>query len=276
MRIHTINAFTDRPFSGNPAAIVLCPEPLTEAYMQDMAAELRLSETAFLVPRPQPGHWGLRWFTPGLEVDLCGHATLGAAHVLMEELGPEEAPLGEDDAYHFMTRSGRLRAWSKGQQLALDLPAAEVLPSELPPGAESALAADARFVGKAGDYYLLELRDADAVVACRPDFRALEKAGALGFIVTAPSDDSTFSFVSRFFAPGMAVDEDPVTGSAHCALGTYWGEKLKLKRMRAFQASQRGGVVELDWQGERMMLYGQARTIWSGRWRPEWPVEATQ
>lgn len=272
MRIHTINAFTDRPFSGNPAAVVLPERTLPDAYMQDMAAELRLSETAFLEPRDQPGTWGLRWFTPGMEVDLCGHATLGAAHVLLEELGPELAPTGEDEAYHFMTRSGRLRAWAKGSQIAMDLPAADVLPSELPEGVETALGVQPRFAGKAGSYYLLELRDAAAVTGCAPDFRALAEAGTYGFIITAPSDDSTFSFVSRFFAPGMAVPEDPVTGSAHCALGTYWGDKLKLTRMRAYQASPRGGVLELEWEGERMLLYGQARTVWSGQWRPEAPT----
>lgn len=271
MRIFTVNAFTDRPFSGNPAAVVLCAKPLPDAYMQDMAAELRLSETAFLERRDQTGHWGLRWFTPGVEVDLCGHATLASAHVLMQEVGLEEAPLGEDEAYHFMTRSGRLRAWAKGAQLAMDLPSSKVQPAELPEGVAEALGVQARFAGKAGDYYLLEVQDAQSVAACSPDFRRLKDAGSLGFILTAPSDDNTFSFVSRFFAPGKAVDEDPVTGSAHCLLGTYWGEKLKLTKMRAYQASARGGVVELDWQGDRMVLYGQARTAWAGTWKATMP-----
>lgn len=260
--VYTVDAFTDRPFAGNPAAVVLLDAPLSPGRMQDMAAELRHSETAFLTPREAPMDWGLRWFTPGTEVDLCGHATLAAAHVLYRERG-----LDPGAELRFHTRSGLLRAGTEADRLAIDLPSAEVLPAELPAGALGDLGVGPRFTGRAGAYFLLELDHADAVQACRPDFAALATRGTHGYIITAPSDDATFAFVSRFFAPALAVDEDPVTGSAHCALGTYWGEKLRLRRMRAYQASERGGVVDVEWLGERMKLRGHAVTVWEGHWR---------
>ena len=255
--IHQVDAFTDRPFSGNPAAVCLLPSPADEHWMQSVALEMNLSETAFL-HRSEDG-FGLRWFTPLAEVDLCGHATLASAHVLFEtgELEPTQEA-------RFFTKSGTLLARREGQRIVLDFPATPAQPAEAPPGLLEALDVQPNFVGQSRFDYLLELESDPAVRAVRPDIQALNEVDARGIIVTARSDTKEQDFVSRFFAPRVGVDEDPVTGSAHCTLAPYWSRKLGRDELTGFQASARGGVVGVLLLGDRVLLKGCAVTVLRG------------
>lgn len=252
-----IDAFTDRPFGGNPAAVCLLPEPKPEEWMQNVAAEMNLSETAFLVWRGE--EFGLRWFTPTVEVELCGHATLASAHYLWES-----AHLAPDQTARFHTRSGLLTASRKDGMIELDFPATPPQASEAPPGLYEALGTGAVYSGKTRFDYLVQLESEDAVRALRPDFAALTKLGVRGVIVTAQGGESEYDFISRFFAPGAGIDEDPVTGSAHCCLGPYWKSKLGKDEFRAFQASARGGKLLVRVAGERVKLAGHAVTVMRG------------
>ena len=255
LRITQIDAFTDRPFAGNPAAVVLLDEPADAEWMQAVAAEVNLSETAFLWelasdPRAADGRvWSLRWFTPKIEVDLCGHATLASAHHLFHDHHAPEAVL------QFDTRSGRLTArrlpddWHGGGWIELDLPSDLTVPVDpadpVRVAALEALGVTAPVaVGRGRTALLVELVDADAVRAVDADHRALRASGVGRLIITAPGDDG-YDLVSRYFAPDAGVDEDPVTGSAHCTLGPYWGEKLGRTELRAHQASTRGGELRI-------------------------------
>ena len=229
--------------------------------MQAVAAEMNLSETAFVVP--MDGAWSLRWFTPLAEVALCGHATLASAHVLWEtgRLGPESPAL-------FDTRqSGRL-VCRRGEAgwIRMDFPASPVEPVPVPAGLERALGAEAVWVGRSAYDYLVRVRDESCLRGIRPDSSALAAFPVRGVIVTAAlaSWAGGFDFVSRFFAPGVGVPEDPVTGSAHCALAPYWGAILGKTEMRGWQESARGGEVRMLWQGDRVELSGQAVTVSSG------------
>jgi predicted PhzF superfamily epimerase YddE/YHI9 len=256
-RVVQVDAFTDRPFAGNPAAVCVLPQAPPEQWMRDVAREMNLSETAFLVP--EDAGFRLRWFTPAVEVDLCGHATVASAHVLWQD---GHLPPGAQA--RFYTRSGVLLADRRGEWIELDFPATPAVPAEAPAGLLAALGCQARAVLRNRFDYLLELDSEAAVRALAPDFTALRKMEARGIVATAKASTAGFDFVSRFFAPAVGVDEDPVTGSAHCALGPYWAARLGKTAMTAFQASARGGVVRVRLAGDRAILGGQAVTIMAG------------
>jgi len=255
--LYQVDAFTDRPFAGNPAAVCFLPGPAEPRWMQDVAREMNLSETAFL--HPEDGGYRLRWFTPAVEVELCGHATLASAHVLWET-----GRLGAGETARFQTLSGLLTAERSGDWIELDFPARTAEPVEPPAGLLEALGAHPVFLGKSRYDYFLELPDEDAVRACAPDFQALRSLPVRGIIVTARGTSNPFDFISRFFAPGAGVDEDPVTGSAHCTLAPYWTSRLGKDELLAYQASARGGVVRVRVAGERVRLGGQAVTVLQG------------
>ncbi|MGH7538919.1 MAG: PhzF family phenazine biosynthesis protein [Gemmatimonadales bacterium] len=257
MEIVHVDAFTARPFSGNPAAVCVLPRFADERWMQHVAREMNLSETAFLVRRGDA--WQLRWFTPAVEVDLCGHATLAAAHVLWED---GHLPVGVQA--RFDTKSGRLRAERARDWIEMDFPAEATQPATAPTPLLEALGVDGQYVGKNRMDYLVEVESESAVRALRPDFARLGQLPVRGVIVTSRAATPEFDFVSRFFAPAAGVDEDPVTGSAHCALAPYWGAKLGKAELRGYQASLRGGVVLVRVAGDRVMLSGQAVTVMRG------------
>jgi predicted PhzF superfamily epimerase YddE/YHI9 len=254
-----IDAFTDVPFSGNPAAVCLLEEPREDRWMQEVAREMNLPETAFL--QKEAGGYRLRWFTPATEVDLCGHATLASAHLLWEEkiAKPKEPLL-------FHTRSGTLRA-EKRDWIELDFPGEPPQETAPPPALAQALEVSPIYTGKNRMDYLVEVESEALLRAIRPDFSLLASLPVRGTIVTAPSEAGLFDFVSRFFAPRCGIPEDPVTGSAHCCLGPYWGKKLNRTALTARQLSERGGVVRLRLQGDRVILCGQAVTILQGEIR---------
>jgi len=252
-----VDAFTDRPFTGNPAAVCVLPGPRDEAWMQHVAREMNLSETAFLY-REGDG-FRLRWFTPAVEVDLCGHATLASAHVLWEEghLAPEEPA-------RFYTRSGLLTAERKGDWIELDFPAEPEEAATAPPELIQALGVTPKYVGRNRFDFLIEVESEEIVRNLAPDFGLLRTVPMRGVMVTSRADSAPYDFVSRFFAPGAGVDEDPVTGSAHCCLGPFWQERLGKDEFVAYQASPRGGVVRVRVVGERVYLAGQAVTVLRG------------
>lgn len=255
-----VDAFTDRPFAGNPAAVCVLDAPRDERWMRDVAREMNLSETAFLLRRGD-GAYDLRWFTPAVEVDLCGHATLASAHVLWED-----GHLAPDEAARFHTRSGLLTATRSGGWITLDFPATPPAPADAPAGLARALGAEPRWVGRSRFDIVALLDDEPAVRELRPDMAALREVDARGIIVTAQAsrDDAGYDFVSRFFGPRVGVDEDPVTGSAHCALAPFWTGRLGRNGLTGYQASARGGVVRVRVEGERVLLGGQAVTVMRG------------
>lgn len=251
-----VDAFTDRPFAGNPAAVCLLPAWKEDRWLQAVAREMNLSETAFLVQ--QQDHFDLRWFTPTIEVDLCGHATLASAHILWQQ----GRTAGEE--IHFSTRSGLLRALRRGDEIELDFPLKPAELAQAPPGLLEALGASARFVGKSQFDYLVEVESEAALRKLAPDFKQLATVPVRGIIVTSTSADPQFDFVSRFFAPGSGVDEDPVTGSAHCCLADHWRTRLGKTEFVAYQASARGGIVRVRIMGDRAFLGGRAVTVARG------------
>src|SRR5881394_2747483 len=258
LRITQVDAFTDRPFAGNPAAVCILPTSAEPAWMQNVAREMNLAETAFLVPRN--GEYDLRWFTPAVEVDLCGHATLASAHVLWED-----GLLNTTAQARFHTKSGLLTADRHDSWIELDLPTTIASPAQPPPGLIDALGVKPRFVGRSRFDYLVEVDSESTVRRLEPDLNALARVDARGVIVTSLADKkSEYDFVSRFFAPQAGVPEDPVTGSAHCALTPYWSAKLGKQELVAYQASARGGVVRVRLNGERVRLGGQAVTVLRG------------
>ncbi|HXH49661.1 MAG TPA: PhzF family phenazine biosynthesis protein [Terriglobia bacterium] len=256
-KITHVDAFTGKPFAGNPAAVCILKEAADEEWMQNVAREMNLSETAFLYPLK--GEFSLRWFTPSVEVALCGHATLASAHVLWDE-----GHLAPNQQARFRTQSGLLTAELKGDWIELDFPAVRVEAANPPPGLIEALGVEARYVGKNKFDYLLELESEGDVRNVRPNNTLLRLIEARGVIVTSRSSSPQFDFVSRFFAPGSGIDEDPVTGSAHCALGPHWEKRLQRREFVAYQASPRGGVVRVRVQGDRVKLAGQAVTVLRG------------
>jgi len=257
IRIVQVDAFTSTPFAGNPAAVCVLAEPRPDQWMKDVAREMNLSETAFLTP--QNGGYHLRWLTPAVEVDLCGHATVASAHVLWQD---GHLPEGRQARFH--TRSGLLTADRRGEWIELDFPAKVAVPAQAPPEMLRALGVDsAKYVGRNAFDYLVEVDSEETLRNLTPDHGTLRKEPVRGVIVTARGSGQ-FDFVSRFFAPGSGIDEDPVTGSAHTALGPYWAEKLGKTEMTAFQASSRGGVVRVRVEGERVKLGGQAVTVMTG------------
>jgi PhzF family phenazine biosynthesis protein len=225
--------------------------------MRDVAREMNLSETAFLTP--QADGYSLRWFTPSVEVDLCGHATVASAHVLWED-----GHLAAGAQARFYTRSGRLLADQRGDWIELDFPATSAEAAEPPPHLLDALGAKAQFVGRSKFDYLVEVASEKELRGLQPDFTTLRRLPVRGVIVTARGATPEFDFVSRFFGPGSGIDEDPVTGSAHCALGPYWSKQMGKTEFTAFQASARGGVVRVCVKGDRVILGGQAVTVLRG------------
>jgi predicted PhzF superfamily epimerase YddE/YHI9 len=260
--LYQVDAFTAEPFAGNPAAVVLLEGGEDPGWMQRVAAEMNLSETAFL-RQVEPGRYRLRWFTPAVEVELCGHATLASAHVLWSEgLASPGQPL------RFDTASGPLAARpGDGGAIWLDFPATPAEPVDPPGGLLDALGGGAaRFVGRGRFDYLVELAGEAAVHDLAPDVRGLGGLGSRGVIVTAAAaGPGGYDFVSRYFAPAAGIDEDPVTGSAHCTLGPYWATRLGRAELTGFQASARGGLVQVRPQGDRVLLGGQAVTVLRGR-----------
>jgi PhzF family phenazine biosynthesis protein len=255
--IYQVDAFTDKPFAGNPAAVCILSEPRTESWMQNVAQEMNLSETAFL--REQADGFGLRWFTPAVEVDLCGHATLASAHVLWET-----GMLSAQEQARFHTRSGLLTAERKGEEIELNFPATPEEPTEAPPGLSEALGVTFRYIGRSKFDYLVEVDSEQVVRSLAPDFALLRRLSIRGIMVTSVATSSGYDFVSRFFAPGAGIDEDPVTGSAHCCLGPYWRARLGKEELVAYQASERGGVLRVRVAGDRVYLGGRAVTVLRG------------
>jgi predicted PhzF superfamily epimerase YddE/YHI9 len=249
--IHVVDAFTSSPFGGNPAGVCVLNEPRDAHWMQQVAGEMHLSETAFV--HAIDGGFALRWFTPTVEVDLCGHATLASAFALWET---GDIPRGEQA--RFLTRSGWLHCRESNGWIEMNFPAKPCVPFTVPNDLERALDCVPLFTGGNGMDYLVEFSSADAVRGLLPDLAAISCLPCRGLIVTARSDSAEFDFVSRFFAPAAGINEDPVTGSAHCALGPYWAARLGRTDLTGFQASSRGGVVKVRVDGDRVFLSGQA------------------
>lgn len=256
--ITQVDAFTNTPFAGNPAAICVMDGPADETWMQNTAIEINLSETAYLYP--ERDGYRLRWFTPGAEVDLCGHATVAAAHVLWEE-----GHVAQEHTCRFHTRSGLLTAARNGDWIEVEFPFETNESFADTEGIADALGVRAiNLVKNRLNYILIEVESEQVVRDVQPDFSTLRKCPHHGYIVTAPGDSGDIDFVSRFFAPALGVDEDPVTGSAHCVLGPYWAEKLGKPKMTAFQASARGGDVRVTVNEGSVTLGGQAVTTLRG------------
>ena len=252
-----IDAFTDRAFSGNPAAVCLLDSPRDAQWMQSVAEEMNLSETAFV--RPLTDGFELRWFTPTVEVDLCGHATLASAHALWSE-----AIVSPANDIRFKTKSGVLTCRRQEASIELDFPATPAQSASNVEALDLALGVKPTFFGRSRFDALVVVDSEETVRSLEPDLAALGAQPFRGVIVTSKSADPRFDFVSRFFAPAAGVDEDPVTGSAHCCLGPYWGEQLGKNELTAYQASSRGGVIDLKLAGERVLLGGQAVTVFKG------------
>jgi PhzF family phenazine biosynthesis protein len=257
LSIVQVDAFTSTPFAGNPAAVCILSEFGDDRWMQNVAMEMNLAETAFLVR--QDDGFNLRWFTPAVEVDLCGHATLASAHVLWEtgQLSPNEQA-------RFHTRSGLLLAERKGEWIEMDFPATPEEPTNAPPGLLEALGVTTVYVGKNRFDYLVEVESEQVVRGMQPNISQLMQVNARGIIVTSRASTQGYDFVSRFFAPQVGVNEDPVTGSAHCCLAPYWCSKLGQDQLVGYQASPRGGVVRVRIGGDRVYLGGQAVTVLRG------------
>ncbi len=258
MRIFHVDAFTSQAFRGNPAAVCLLDAERDAQWMQDVAAEMNLSETAFLLPRDSG--FSLRWFTPATEVALCGHATLASAHALWEE-----KILAPTDIARFHTKSGLLTAERQGDRIELDFPATPEQRSDAPAGLlESLGVSNPVYVGRNKFDYLVEVASEEIVRNLNPDHAQLRKIEVRGVIVTSRATETDADFVSRFFAPGSGIDEDPVTGSAHCCLTPYWSARLGKDEMTAYQASPRGGYVYVQLAGDRVKLRGHAVTVLRG------------
>ncbi len=254
MTIYQVDAFTDRPFTGNPAGVCILPEPADETWMQHVASEMNLSETAFIVQQDQVHN--LRWFTPAVEVDLCGHATLASAHILWET---GAVPAGRE--IQFSSLSGTLRARQDGEWIELDFPV-EAAKEVKPPG-ELLTALDVKplWVGQNRMDYMVELDSETAVRNLKPNFTLLAGVPCRGVIVTSRAESNDCDFVSRFFGPASGIDEDPVTGSAHCCLTPYWQEKLGKKPLVARQVSKRGGLLRVAVEDDRTFIGGRAVTV---------------
>lgn len=252
-----VDAFSDRPFAGNPAAVCVLPSRRDDEWMQLVAREMNLAETAFLVRRADG--FDLRWFTPACEVDLCGHATLASAHSLWED-----GHLTSNTVATFHTRSGVLTAEQRDGLIWLDFPATPPHPAEGPEELKKGLGVPMRFIGRTSFDYLVEVDREETVLSLTPDQAQLAKLPVRGIIVTAASVTPGRDFVSRFFAPAAGIPEDPVTGSAHCALAPFWSERTGRTELVGYQASTRGGVVRVRIAGDRVLLGGHAVTVARG------------
>ena len=255
-----VDAFTDAPFGGNPAAVCVQTAVRDERWMQHVAREMNLSETAFLAARRDRDEgYDLRWFTPTHEVDLCGHATLASAHVLWET-----GELAGSAVARFHTRSGLLTATRQGAWIELDFPATPDTAADPPAGLADALGVQPLYVGQSRFDFLVELADEAAIRGVRPDFTRLRALAARGVMITSRADDPGIDFVSRYFAPAFGIDEDPATGSTHCALGPFWSRRLNKRSFVARQISARGGTLKVTLDGDRVRLGGQAVTVLRG------------
>jgi len=256
MKLYQVDAFTDKIFSGNPAGICLLTSPKDDTWMQGLAMEMNISETAFL-EKIRDGY-NLRWFTPNSEVDLCGHATLASAHILWET-----GELDVTSAARFHTKSGLLTANKKDGWIELNFPREDEREAPPPPELIRGLGVNPLYTGRNRMDYIVEVESEDILRLIDPDMEALKKVKTRGIIVTSPSKSGEFDFVSRFFCPILGVNEDPVTGSAHCCLGPYWQKKLKKDSLHAFQASARGGELRVKVSGERVFISGKAITVFT-------------
>lgn len=257
--IFHVDSFTVKPFKGNPAGVCLLEQPRDDAWMQAIATEMRLSETAFLSPKGND--YNLRWFTPSTEVDLCGHATLASAHILFE-LGFYDP----DETIFFHTKSGVITATFDHGTIELDMPLIQPVPAESTPLLEEILGQAPLAVAHSEDKAILlaEIADQTAVEAFEPDFKKIASFEETDLIITAQATDGKFDFVSRFFSPRTGIPEDPVTGLGHCILTPYWAPKLNKDKLVAYQASSRGGTVWCRLGKDRVYLAGKAVTLFSG------------
>ena len=275
LKIFQVDSFTDRPFGGNPAGVCILEKAISDHLMQSIAGEMNLSETAFAMPRAdinvaEQSEFDLCWFTPTVEVDLCGHATLATARVLFDSYGVKAS------AIRFYTKSGELNVSRKGELLSMDFPGDRTEENETPPDVLNALGLEkAVKVSKSlrMKKLVVEVETHATVQGLEPNFSDLLRAesdlGSSGVIVTAPGGDTGYDFISRFFAPGLGINEDPVTGAAHTVLGPYWAAKLGRTNLKACQASARGGEMELVVRGDRINLIGQAVIVLEGEMRPQ-------
>lgn len=256
-----VDAFTQKPFSGNPAAVCIMPGPASENWMQQVAREVDLGATAFLYHSDDTNGYNLRWYTASSELTLCGHGTLSSAHVLWQE-----GHLKPDEPARFYSKAGMLMAIKRGDWIEMDFPAEVAEAVSPPPELLQALDVKPVYVGRNRLDYLVEVESEEAVRNLKPDFALLKKVQTRGIIVTSRANSPEYDCVSRFFAPSISLDEDMVTGSAHCCLGPYWGQKLNKTELNAYQASPRGGNVRmrLDPGGQRIYLSGQAVTVIRG------------
>jgi PhzF family phenazine biosynthesis protein len=256
-KIYQVDAFTDKPFTGNPAGVCILDKPADKNWMQNVAKEMAISETAFLYP--EDSGYNLRWFTPNAEVDLCGHATLASAHLLWEKCYADK-----EDILEFHTKSGTLTATLKEGWIGLDFPVLDEEETEVPEGLVEALGIKPVYVGRNIFDYIVEVSSEEELSKINPDFTKLANINARGFSVTAISKSDEYDFVSRFFAPSVGVPEDPVTGSAHCCLGPYWMKKLNKSNLTAYQASARGGFLKIKVMGNRVLISGKSVTAIEG------------
>ncbi|KYO65501.1 PhzF family phenazine biosynthesis protein [Thermovenabulum gondwanense] len=254
MKLFQVDAFAENLFEGNPAGVCLLEKQIDRDLMQKIAMEMNLSETAFLLKKERG--YDLRWFTPESEVDLCGHATLASAHILWEE-----GFLENNEEAVFYTKSGVLKAFKDKDYIILDFPLEPAEAAELTEELKKALKVPVIFTGKNRMDYLIEVENEESVKNLKPDFEILKKVNARGIIVTSASSNPEYDFVSRFFAPAVGINEDPVTGSAHCCLGPYWKEKLNKDNLIAYQASKRGGKLKLKVLNDRILIGGKAITF---------------
>jgi PhzF family phenazine biosynthesis protein len=257
MKICHINVFTNRPFHGNPAAVCILPHPKIDSWMQSMAAELNLPVTAFIIR--QADGFMLRWFTPVAEVDMCGHGTLAAAHIVWQE-----SLARPDGGIVFYTRSGTLRAWKEDDWIGLDFPSMPAQPIHEPEGLRDILGVPFIYVGKNEYDIIVEVDSEQTVRSLDPDKDTLRRLPMRGLIVTGRSDNPEYDFVSRFFASSFGISEDAVTGPAHCCLAPYWAKRLSRMQLKGYHASRRGGVIKMNIRDDRIHLFGQAITVISG------------
>lgn len=256
--ITQVDAFTNKPFSGNPAAVCVLETPQNDAWMQNVAREMNLSETAFLLK--QEDGYSLRWFTPTTEVPLCGHATLASAHVLWSE---QHLSPNQEACFH--SKSGLLVAKKQGNWIELNFPVSHSEAIAIPPELSHALGVPIEIVLKNPFTYLVEVESEELIRNMQPDFTLLAKLFPKVIVTSKTGSDSEYDFVSRFFAPGVGINEDPVTGSAHCSLAPFWRDRLNKDEFLAYQASSRGGVLKVRYTGEdRVFIAGQAVTVLQG------------
>ncbi len=256
-KIFQVDAFTSEPFRGNPAGVVLLSKERLSEWMLEFAMEMNLSETAFLT-RLEPATFNLRWFTPAVEVDLCGHATLASAHVLFSE------GLVKQDEIIFKSRSRILKAYQRDGWIELDFPAFKLQPIKMTADLHFALGLNPVSAFESDVNLLLELKTFQEVQEFKPDFSKLILLPYQGLIITSRMEGSVFDFASRYFAPRAGINEDPVTGSAHCSLAPFWSSRLGKNELNAFQASARGGELRVRLSGNRVFILGQAVTIFDG------------